>query len=59
MAHWNGSTWSVTPVTVTGGVGTPDLFALTAADIATEWLVGAQSDQTTGQSSAIAFRVTG
>ncbi|GAA3341199.1 hypothetical protein GCM10020358_31640 [Amorphoplanes nipponensis] len=59
VAHWNGTTWSVTPLPVTGGVGTPLLTAVTAADADTEWVVGAQSDGTTGQSSGIAFRVDG
>jgi hypothetical protein len=59
LAHWNGTTWSVTPVTVTGGVGMPLLSAITAADATTEWAVGSQWDGTTGQSSSIAFRVVG
>jgi hypothetical protein len=59
LAHWTGNGWSVTPAGVTGGVGTPALTALTIADPATEWAVGYQWDGTTGQSSSIAFRVTG
>jgi hypothetical protein len=59
LAHWNGTAWSVTPVTVNGGVGSPALTAVTAAGAGTEWAVGAQSDGTTGQSSAIAFGIAG
>ncbi|WP_433303761.1 hypothetical protein ACQP2F_12945 [Actinoplanes sp. CA-030573] len=59
LAHWNGSAWTVTPVAVTGGVGIPTLGAITTADATTEWAVGSQWDGTTGQSSAIAFRVVG
>jgi hypothetical protein len=59
LAHWTGNGWSVTPVGVTGGVGSPALTAVTIADAATEWAVGYQWDGTTGQSSSIAFRVTG
>jgi hypothetical protein len=59
LAHWNGTTWTVTPVTVTGGVGIPTLGAITTADATTEWAVGSQWDGTTGQSSSIAFRVVG
>jgi len=59
LAHWNGTTWTVTPVTVTGGVGIPTLGAMTTADATTEWAVGNQWDGTTGQSSSIAFRVVG
>ncbi|MBB4764835.1 hypothetical protein ACFQFC_11535 [Amorphoplanes digitatis] len=59
LARWNGTSWSVTPVTVNGGVGNPELTAVTTVDGGTEWAVGAQSDGTTGQSSGIAFRVSG
>jgi hypothetical protein len=59
VAHWTGSGWSVTPVSVTGGVGSPALTSITAADATSEWAVGYQWDGTTGQSSSIAFRVTG
>ena len=59
MAHFNGTSWSTTPVTVTGGVGLPLLNAVAVVDPNTEWAVGSQWDGTTGQSSAIAFRITG
>ena len=59
VARWNGTNWSVTPVTVTGGVGLPALTSITTADATTEWAVGYQWDGTTGQSSSIAFRITG
>jgi hypothetical protein len=59
LAHWTGSGWSVTPVTVTGGPGTPALTAVTVVDATTEWAVGYQSDGTTGESASIAFRVVG
>jgi hypothetical protein len=59
VAHWNGSGWLVTPVTVTGGVGAPALTSITVADATSEWAVGSQWDGTTGQSSSIAFRITG
>jgi hypothetical protein len=59
LAHWNGTGWSVTPVSVSGGVGTPALTTVTAVDATTEWAVGYQQDATTGQGSAIAFRVAG
>jgi hypothetical protein len=35
------------------------LNAITTVDATTEWAVGTQWDGTTGQSSAIAFRVVG
>jgi hypothetical protein len=59
LAHWNGSGWSVTAVTVTGGVGAPGLTAVSVADATTELAVGYQADGTTGQSASIAFRVAG
>jgi hypothetical protein len=59
LAHWTGTGWSVTPVAVTGGVGTPALSAVTTADAATVWAVGSQWDGATGQSSSLAFRSTG
>jgi hypothetical protein len=59
LAHWNGTAWSVTPVTVTGGVGLPLLDQVTVVDATTEWVVGSQWEGTTGQSSAIAFRIAG
>ena len=59
LAHWTGSVWSVTPVPVTGGVGSPALNTVTIADATTEWAVGYQWDGTTGQSASIAFRVAG
>jgi hypothetical protein len=59
LAHWNGSSWSVTPVAVAGGVGAPGLTAITVANATTEWAVGYQADGTTGQSSSIGFRVVG
>jgi len=59
LAHWTGAGWSVTPVSVTGGVGLPSLAQVTVVDAATEWAVGSQWDGATGQSSAIAFRVVG
>ena len=59
LAHWTGSGWSVTPVTVTGGVGLPLLSQVTVVNATTEWVVGSQWDGTTGQSSAIAFRIAG
>jgi hypothetical protein len=59
VAHWTGSSWSVTPVTVTGGVGSPALTSIAIADPTSELAVGYQWDGTTGQSSSIAFRITG
>jgi len=59
LAHWNGTGWSVTPVSVTGGAGTPALTTVAVVDPTTEWAVGYQQDATTGQGSAIAFRVAG
>jgi hypothetical protein len=57
VAHWNGSAWAVTTITVTGGVGDPSLSGIAAADANTVWAVGSQSDQTTGQFAPLAFRV--
>jgi hypothetical protein len=57
VAHWNGSAWSVTPVPVTGGVGMPFLQSVAVVDANTEWAAGYQWEGTTGQSSAIAFRI--
>ena len=59
LAHWNGTSWSVTAVSVTGGVGCAGAHAITVADATTEWTVGYQADGTTGQSASIAFRVAG
>jgi hypothetical protein len=59
VAHWNGTAWTVTAVTVSGGTGAPWLSAVTVADAGTELAVGYQSDNTTGASAPIAFRVAG
>ena len=59
VARWNGSGWTVTPVSATGGVGASALTKIAVAGPVTEFAVGYQSDGTTGQSSSIAFRITG
>jgi len=58
-AHWNGTGWAVTALTVTGGVGAPAVTSAAVADSNTEWAVGYQWDGPTGQSAPIAFRITG
>jgi hypothetical protein len=58
-AHWNGTAWAITPVPVGSGGPFPWLSSITIADTGAEWAVGYQSDQTTGVSAAIAYRITG
>ncbi len=59
LAHWNGASWSLTTVTVTGGTGLPALSSVAVAPGGTEWAVGSRWDGTTGNSTPLAYRVTG
>jgi hypothetical protein len=60
VARWTDGAWAVTRVLVTGGAaGVSALTAITVADPTTEWAVGYRADGTTGQSSSIAFRISG
>jgi hypothetical protein len=57
VGHWNGSAWTVTPVTVTGGAGQPLVDGIAATGPNSAWLVGTQSDQA-GTYAPLAFTLT-